>query len=257
MKPKTHPVITLEGVGKTYVTASQARVTALSDINLSIFPGDFVTIIGPTGCGKTSLLNLITGMTPCTVGILKVADDLKFGKTIGCVSQNYKLFPWLTVLDNVSFGLKMRRVPKKNRHDKARRLLNKVGLSDFEHAYPRELPGGMRQRVAIAQALAIDPKLLLMDEPFGALDDRTRMDIQNLLVNIWRQDHLTILFVTHNIDEAALLGQRVLVFSDRPGRIIADEQIRLERPRNRISDAFADVVINLRRHMYNTLNTDV
>lgn len=249
-------MITLEGVGKTYITDKKARITALGSIDLFVSHGEFVTIIGPTGCGKTSLLDMIAGMTPHTAGSLTLDRGLRLGKTMAYVSQNYKLFPWLNVLDNVSFGLKMQGLSKKERHEKARHLLDKVGLATFEQSYPRELSGGMRQRVAIAQALAIDPRLLLMDEPFGALDDRTRMDLQNLLVTIWQQDKLTILFVTHNIDEAVLLGTRVLVFSDRPGQIIADEQLELGRPRDRVDDEFADVVMTLRRNFYDSLKQE-
>lgn len=250
---KNNRLITMTAVTKHYQTDKNETVTALSDVNLTIEDGQFITIIGPTGCGKTTLLNLIAGILPCDDGTVTVANDLQLGKSIGCVFQNYRLFPWLNAMDNVAFGLKMQGMSKSLRHERARSLLQEVGLERFEKAYPHELSGGMRQRVAIAQALAIEPKLLLMDEPFGALDDRTRMELQNVLITLWRKHETTVLFVTHNLDEAVLLGNRVLTFSDRPGRLQDDTVIDLDRPRDRLSDEFSQIVMDLRKQLHGTL----
>jgi ABC-type nitrate/sulfonate/bicarbonate transport system ATPase subunit len=208
--------------------------------------GEFVTLVGVTGCGKTTLLNLIAGLDTADEGYLRLGQDLRFGDNIAHVFQHYTLFPWLTTISNVSFGLQMRGVRRSERHHRAAALLARVGLGGFENAYPHELSGGMRQRAAIAQALAIEPKLLLMDEPFGAVDDSTRTELQKMLTNLWQENQTTILFVTHNIDEAIVLGSRVLVFSERPGHIACEFEIDLPRPRDRMTEEFTDVFIQIR-----------
>ena len=248
--PDTPVILTVNGLSKTYRTDTNETVNALSDVNLTVTAGQFITMIGPTGCGKTSLLNIIAGMLTHDDGTVTIDPSLKVGRTMGCVFQNYHLFPWLNTVDNVAFGLKMRGLNKRSRNERARQLLEEVGLTGFEGSYPHELSGGMRQRVAIAQTLAIKPRLLLMDEPFGALDDRTRMDVQAMLVKIWEKHKITILFVTHNLDEAVLLGSRIIAFSDRPGRILADIPVDLDRPRERLGDDFSELVMTLRRQLH-------
>jgi len=236
----------LHKVGKVFRSDTGPMVKALDNVNLSVLQGEFVTLVGATGCGKTTLLNLIAGLDTADEGNLHLAQDLRFGDNIAHVFQHYTLFPWRTAVSNVSFGLQMRNVPRSERLTRAAALLAKVGLKGFEDAYPHELSGGMRQRAAIAQALAIKPKLLLMDEPFGAVDDSTRNELQQMLTNLWQENQTTILFVTHNIDEAVVLGDRVLVFSERPGRIAREFRINLPRPRDRMTEEFTDLFIQIR-----------
>lgn len=237
----------IHSVSKTFHSDSGRKVQALEGVNLLVRQGEFITLVGATGCGKTTLLNLVAGLDTPDDGYLRVGNGLRFGDNVAYVFQHYTLFPWRSALGNVAFGLQMRGVPRKQRKSRASDLLARVGLSGFENAYPHELSGGMRQRAAIAQALAIQPKLLLMDEPFGAVDDSTRSELQQMLTELW-QDHLpTILFVTHNIDEAIVLGGRVLVLSERPGKIDHEFKIDLPRPRNRMTKEFTNLFIKIRQ----------
>jgi NitT/TauT family transport system ATP-binding protein len=244
--PESSIMLELNGVSKTFYSDSGDKIQALEDLNLIVREGDFITLVGATGCGKTTLLNLITGLETPDDGVLSLGSNLRLGSNITYVFQHYTLFPWRSTLSNVSFGLQMRGIRRKERKDKALQLLSKVGLEGFENTYPYELSGGMRQRAAIAQALAIQPKLLLMDEPFGALDDSTRMELQRMLMKLWQENRTTILFVTHNIDEAILLGEKVLVLSERPGRIIREFNVELPRPRNSATKEFTDLFIKVR-----------
>lgn len=244
----------LRKVGKTFRSDTGATVRALEDVNLLVHEGELVTLVGATGCGKTTLLNLIAGLDTADEGYLRLGAGLQFGDNIAHVFQHYTLFPWRTAVSNVSFGLQMRGVPRTKRQIRATKLLARVGLKGFENAYPHELSGGMRQRAAIAQALAIEPKLLLMDEPFGAVDDSTRTELQQMLTDLWQENKTTILFVTHNIDEAIVLGGRVLIFSERPGRIACEFKIDLPRPRNRIAKEFTDLFIQIRKSLSGQLD---
>ncbi len=243
----TPPKVWLQGIGRTFVTDGGRTVNALEGVDLRILEGEFVALIGPTGCGKTTLLNIIAGLDQPTDGQVSLAPDLVRGRNMPCVFQHYTLFPWRTVLRNVAFGLQMQSVRHRERQHAARELLASVGLDKFEHAFPHELSGGMRQRAAIAQALAVAPRLLMMDEPFGALDDATRSALQQMLIRLWQERTLTVLFVTHNIDEAVMLAERVVIFSDRPGRPIADMKLDLPRPRDPSSRAFVDAFMEIRR----------
>ena len=236
----------LRKVGKTFRSDTGAKVRALENVNLLVRQGEFVTLVGATGCGKTTLLNLIAGLDTSDDGYVSLGEGLRFGDNIAHVFQHYTLFPWRTTVSNIEFGLQMRGVPRTERHNRAAALLAKVGLKGFENAYPHELSGGMRQRAAIAQALAIEPKVLLMDEPFGAVDDSTRTELQQMLTDLWQENQITILFVTHNIDEAIALGSRVLVFSERPGKIAYEFKIDLPRPRNGMTDEFTKLFIQIR-----------
>jgi len=209
-------------------------VTALENLSLEIPDKEFAVIVGPSGCGKSSLLYLLAGLHMPTVGHCRIGDSVINGSGAdrGMVFQGYTLFPWLSVQKNVEFGLSLSGMPVSERAAIARRFIADVGLDGFAEAYPNQLSGGMRQRVALARALANDPEVLLMDEPFGALDSQTRAIMQELLLKVWEQNHKTVLFVTHDIDEALLLGDRVYVMSARPGRIIETIDVEIERPRS-------------------------
>lgn len=215
-------------------TGTNGDVTAIDHVNLSVEESEFVMIVGPSGCGKTTLINMIGGLDSATSG--EVILDGKVvsgpGPDRGMVFQGYSLFPWLTVKKNVEFGLKMRKVPKEERSKKADEYIKLVGLEGFENALPKQLSGGMKQRVAIARTLANEPQMLLMDEPFGALDAQTRVVMQELLSKISRETKTTILFITHDIDEAVLLGDRIYVMSRRPGTIRDVLTVDLPKERN-------------------------
>jgi NitT/TauT family transport system ATP-binding protein len=203
---------------------------ALTDIDLTVRSGEFVCLVGPSGCGKTSLLRILAGLAQPTVGTARVAGR------VATVFQGQSLFPWLTAVENVEYGLRLAGVPKGERWRIATEQLRRVGLERFARAWPRTLSGGMQQRVNIARALAIDPDVLLMDEPFGSLDEQTRILMQEQLVALWQGSGKTVLFVTHSVDEAVAMGDRVCVMSARPGRIILDLPIDLPRPRTRYTD---------------------
>jgi NitT/TauT family transport system ATP-binding protein len=212
--------IVFENVGKTF----QARgkpVTALQDVNLAVRDGEFLVIVGPSGCGKSTLLDLLGGLSEVTSGRILVDGEPVTGPGLdrGIVFQQYALLPWRTAQSNVEFGLEANGVARRERAGKAREYLDLVGLSGFHDRYPHELSGGMKQRVAIARSLAFDPAVLLMDEPFAALDAQTRDGLQDELLRIWEKTGKTIVFITHGIEEAVYLGQRVAVLTSRPGRI--------------------------------------
>ncbi len=206
---------------------------AVSDLTLSVEPGEFVCLIGPSGCGKSTLLGALAGHIDVARGALNVDGAPVHGPhpERGIVFQHHTLFPWKSVLNNVAFGPKMRGVKRKQRREQAEEILKLVGLHDFVHRYPKQLSGGMQQRVEIARVLVNKPHLLLMDEPFGALDALTRMNMQELLLDIWSEVRTTIVFVTHDIDEALFLADRVVVMSHRPGRIIEQFAVPFARPR--------------------------
>jgi NitT/TauT family transport system ATP-binding protein len=208
-------------------------VEAIRRFTLMTTPGEFVALLGPSGCGKTTVLNAVAGFVDPTAGRVLVDGELvtRPGADRGMVFQQHSLFPWKTVLANVEFGLKMRGVGKTERTSQARTYLHLVGLAGFEHAYPGELSGGMQQRVGIARVLVNRPRVMLMDEPFGALDAQTRLTMQELLLGVWREVRTTVLFVTHDIDEALFLADRVVVMTARPGQIRDFVPVKLTRPR--------------------------
>ncbi len=219
-------------VGKTF-TKNQKDLEVLFNINLRVPEGEFISLLGPSGCGKSTLLNMVAGLDKPSSGTITISGKHVTGPGTDrvVVFQEAALFPWLTVLDNVCFGLKRLGLSKTETKQKASMTLKKVHLSKFLQAYPHELSGGMRQRVAIARALVMDPQILLMDEPFGALDEQTRLMLQKELEDIYLETKKTILFVTHNIREAVLLSDRIIVLGTRPGRIIKDLRVRAARPR--------------------------
>lgn len=209
-------------------------VLALDDVSLKVAKNEFCVIVGPSGCGKSSLLYLAAGLNDATSGVIKVdgREVIEPGPDRGMVFQSYTLFPWLTVRANIEYGPKRKGLPAEQRRQIVDQYLNEVGLAPFADHYPAQLSGGMKQRVAIARALANDPAVLLMDEPFGALDSQTRGTMQKLLLRVWERQQKTVLFVTHDIDEALVLGDRVLVMTARPGKIKAEITVDIPRPRS-------------------------
>ena len=227
--------LSIRGVSRSFASTSGGAPTiALQATDLGVAENDFITILGPSGCGKSTLLRIVAGLDVPSSGEVQLAGQRIVGPGAdrGMVFQSYTLFPWLTVRDNVCFGLNERGMPRSQQLDVAQGFLKKVGLVGFEHHYPKQLSGGMQQRTAIARALASGPRMLLMDEPFGALDHQTRELMQELLLGIWEAEKKTVLFVTHDIDEAVFMGSRVVVMSARPGRIKLDRTVGLPHPRS-------------------------
>ncbi|HZG63684.1 MAG TPA: ABC transporter ATP-binding protein [Rubrobacteraceae bacterium] len=216
----TKVAVEMRDLNLVYMSKNR-QVPALKDVNLSVEEGSFVCLLGPSGCGKTSLLRLIAGFRKPTSGLITLDGEPITGpdRQRGVVFQQPTLYPWLTVQKNVEFGLKMRKLPREERREIARRCIDTVGLQEFTQTYPYELSGGMKQRVAIARVLANDPRLVLMDEPFGALDAMTKEQMQQWVRGIWKTMHKTVVFVTHDIDEALMLGTKVVVMTNRPGRV--------------------------------------
>ena len=214
-------LIDIDGVSKTYALGNDRELTAIDRIALSIGEGEFVSIIGPSGCGKSTLLHMIGGFVPCSAGEIRVrgAAIHEPGPDRGIVFQHFALFPWKTVLGNVEYGLAERGVAKAERRRTAQSFIDMVKLNGFENTFPNRLSGGMQQRVAIARMLACEPSILLMDEPFGALDAQTRKIMQEELRELWQRFRKTVVFVTHDVREAVFLSQRVVVMSARPGRV--------------------------------------
>jgi NitT/TauT family transport system ATP-binding protein len=228
-------MIEIDHVSQTFQTSGRQSHLAISDISLRIEDGAFVSILGPSGCGKSTLLYIVGGFVNPTEGVAKVKGNVITGPgpDRGPVFQEFALFPWKNVLGNVMYGPRQQGVPRAEAEAQSRRLIEMVGLKGFENFYPKELSGGMKQRVAIARTLAYKPAVLLMDEPFGALDAHTRTRLQNDLLNIWERDRKTVLFVTHSVDEAVFLSDRVVVMTRAPGRIKEIVEIDLPRPRRR------------------------
>ena len=224
--------IDIAGMGVVF-NARGTMVEAVSAVDLQVRPGEFVSLIGPSGCGKSTLLNIVAGFVEPTSGRVLVDGDPVRGPSSdrGVVFQQYSLFPWLSVRKNVEFGLKMKGIPASQRETQARTLLGLAGLLAFENHYPDQLSGGMQQRVGIVRALATSPQVLLMDEPFGALDAQTRTVMQEILTNMWQQFRISVLFVTHDIEESIFLSDRIYVMTARPGRIKAEIKVPLPRPR--------------------------
>lgn len=227
-------ILSINGVSRSFSVTGRTATVALQATNLEVEENDFITILGPSGCGKSTLLRIVAGLDSQSAG-----EVLLDGKQIhapgadrGMVFQSYTLFPWLSVLDNVCFGLRERGMARAQQIDIAQSFIRKVGLGGFENHFPKQLSGGMQQRTALARALSNDPRILLMDEPFGALDHQTRELMQELLLGIWEAERKTVLFVTHDIDEAVFMANRVVVMSARPGRIKLDRAVNLPHPRH-------------------------
>jgi len=236
-------MIAIESLSKSFDTTRGTTHLALSDISLRVKEGEFVSILGPSGCGKSTLLYIVGGFVQPSAGTVSIAGRPVTGPgpDRGPVFQEFALFPWKTVLGNVMYGLLEQGVAKPQAEAKARALIGLVHLTGYEKFYPKELSGGMKQRVAIARTLAYSPSILLMDEPFGALDAHTRTGLQNELLEIWERDRKTVLFVTHSVEEAVFLSDRVVVLTRTPGRIKSIVDIDLSRPRRR-----ADLLVDRR-----------
>jgi NitT/TauT family transport system ATP-binding protein len=230
---RTAVLLTIENVTKTYESAA-GPVDAIGDVSLEVAEGEFVSIVGPSGCGKSTLMEIVGGLHPASSGEIRIDGTLVTATdpSIGIVFQQESAFPWRTVLQNVVFGLEMTGVGKGEREQRARDMIDLVGLKGFEERYPSELSGGMRQRVAIARTLVMKPRIILMDEPFGALDEQTRLILGEELLRIQEATHATTLFITHSFDEALLLSDRVIVMTARPGRIKTIVDNPLPRPRD-------------------------
>ena len=252
------PRLQVDKVSLRYQKPDGGMFTALEQVSFEVPDQQFAVLVGPSGCGKSSLLYLTAGLNEPTSGEIYVGGQQVQGPGAdrGMVFQSYTLFPWLTVRQNVEFGLKRRGMPAAQRKDIVDYYVNEVGLSNFADNYAKQLSGGMMQRVAIARALANDPQILLMDEPFGALDSQTRLQMQQLLLRVWGHSKKTVLFVTHDIDEAILLGDRVYVMGARPGRIKQILDVPIERPRT-LDMVMEHSFIDMKRKIFGLLHDDL
>jgi NitT/TauT family transport system ATP-binding protein len=249
--------LVLDSISKSFSLADGSTVDALSGISLAVADSEFVSVLGPSGCGKTTLLRIVAGLETPTSGTITLDGERIAGPSprMAMIFQEYSLYPWRTVIDNIEFGLEIRGMTREERKKRAIEYLDLVGLRDFAGRFPYELSGGMRQRVAVARALAIDPAILLMDEPFGALDAQTRNRLQRELLDIWEKTRKTVLFVTHSVDEAVYLSDRIVVLTPRPGRIREIVPIRLPRPRERTDVEFARIRRYVLDHVENMADT--
>lgn len=245
--------ISIENLNMVYETDKGDKVTALTDVNLEIESSSFVSLLGPSGCGKTTLLRIIADLIAPTSGSVSVGGmsptQARMARKLGMVFQSAVLYDWRSVLKNVEMPLEIMHLPRGERRDRAEHMLEMVGLKDFAHRYPYELSGGMQQRVSIARALAVNPGILLMDEPFSALDEFTREKLHDDLLGIWKENKMTVVFVTHNISESVYLSDKVVVMSPHPGRVSAVLDISLNRPRcaqMRETEEYYDYIAEIR-----------
>jgi NitT/TauT family transport system ATP-binding protein len=245
----------IDHLSKRYVKGGQEQVNSLSDISFEVEDSEFICILGPSGCGKTTLLRIIAGLDSPSSGLVLMNGSVidKPNPKLGMIFQDYSLFPWRTVNGNIAFGLEMQGTKKDQIQATTEKYLSLAGLSGFGNSYPNELSGGMRQRVAVIRALAVEPVVLLMDEPFGALDAQSRNKLQHDLIDIWEKTRKTILFVTHSVDEAVFLADRIVVLSSRPGHISEIVPVQQPRPRDRTSVEFAKI----RRHVLELINQNI
>ncbi len=253
------PLVEFKGAGKSFITTNNQVVRALQDVSFSLNVGEFVAIVGPSGCGKSTTLNLLAGLTDITQGqvLIDGKPPAEVDLNIGYVFQQDSVLPWKKVLDNIEIGLLLRKVPAADRRRRAEELIKVMGLEGFEDAYPVELSGGMRKRVALATTLAYDPVLLLMDEPFGALDALTRVILQDELLRVWQERSQTILFVTHDIGEAIAVADRVIVMTARPARIKIEYAIDLPRPRSAAEVRFEPRFDEIYKEIWNDLRPEI
>jgi NitT/TauT family transport system ATP-binding protein len=252
-------VIELKGVSKRFATPSGGIYTAIRDLDLTVAPGEFCAIVGPTGCGKSTTLTLVSGLERASAGTVEVAGVPVSGITpgVGFMFQNDAVFPWKSVLDNVAAGPRFRGRPKRLANEAARDWLRRVGLTGFEDRYPHQLSGGMRKRVALAQSLINEPRVLLMDEPFSALDVQTRSIMADELLALWEQTRPAVIFVTHDLEEAITLADKVVVLTAGPGRIKATFRIDLPRPRKAQEIRFTDEFVALYSEIWEALRSEV
>jgi ABC-type nitrate/sulfonate/bicarbonate transport system ATPase subunit len=252
--PSEPPKLSVQHLSKTFNYNGKQLLT-LDDINLHLAANEFVCLVGASGCGKSTLLKIIAGLIPPSTGQVLLDRTVVPGPGAdrGMVFQSYTLFPWRTVADNIGFGLELQGLSKRDRHQKIAHYLEIVGLTAFANAYPKQLSGGMKQRVAIARALANEPEILLMDEPFGALDTQTKEQLQQFMQNLWERTHITILMVTHDIEESIFLSQRIYVMSAHPGRIKAELHIDLPQHRD-LALKLDPEFIQIKRQVIETLS---
>jgi NitT/TauT family transport system ATP-binding protein len=250
------PLVSIRGLGRVFETAA-GPVTAIHDIDLDLRQSEFVAIVGPSGCGKTTLLRIIAGLETPTSGTIETAGLPSDRPANAMIFQGHSVFPWMTVRDNAQYGLAIRGAGKQERNRTVDRLLETVGLSSFSKAYLHQLSEGMRQRVAIARALAVDPELLLMDEPFGSLDEQTRFLLQDEVLRIWHETRKTVVVVTHSIDEALTLADRVIVMTAHPGTIKEVVPVQLARPREQATLRSDPEFGRLFGRIWETLRTEV
>jgi len=250
------PKLEVRDLSKTYPVQGK-RLSVLQEVSLQLYPREFVSIVGSSGCGKSTLLNIIAGLVSPSSGQV-IVDGRRVagpGSDRGMVFQHYTLYPWLTVAQNVAFGLQFRNMPRAEQQERVSYFLNVVGLTQFAKAYPKQLSGGMKQRVAIARALANEPAVLLMDEPFGALDAQTKEQMQQFLQELWEQTHITVMMITHDVEEAIFLSQRIYVMSARPGQIKREVLINL--PEHRELDLkLAPGFVAIKRDILHALRSD-
>ncbi|CDP51369.1 Choline ABC transporter ATP-binding protein [Devosia sp. DBB001] len=251
MDASLSPLISLRHVGKSF---KDGEVRAIEDISFDVRPGEFVSLVGPSGCGKTTILRLINGLITPDEGEVRVMGAApEPGPDLAMVFQSARLMPWRTVAGNIEFALALRGLNRKERQERALALLGAVGLRDFANAYPHELSGGMQQRVGLARALSVEPKVLLMDEPFAALDAMTREVLRNELLQMWSERRMAIVFVTHDIEEAVLLSQRIVLLRPRPGRVDEIVEVDLPEPRWQKDPRPLPAFIEMREHLWNRI----
>lgn len=248
------PRIEVKNINKQYASPDGQEVIALEDINLTIQDGEFVCIVGPSGCGKSTLLEIIAGLLEASKGEILLDGERVNGtsRDIGVVFQDASLFPWRIVERNITFGMEIAGLPKETRKKQLNKYINLVNLNGFEQKYPSQLSGGMRQRVGIARTLAMEPKVILMDEPFSAVDHLTRCSLQEELIQIWEREEKNILFVTHDINEAVFLANRIILLSPRPGRIQRIYDIPYPHKRNRNARELVDIAAQIMMDINNT-----
>ena len=253
--PNSIAKLEVQNVCKSYATRDKQKLTVLQEVNFQIFPREMVCLVGSSGCGKSTLLNIIAGLIPPSSGQVLVDGKLVTGRPgsdRGMVFQGYTLYPWLSVAQNVAFGLQFQKMPKAQQRDRVRYFLDVVGLWRFANSYPKQLSGGMKQRVGIARALANEPALLLMDEPFGALDAQTKEQMQQFLLELWEKTHVTVLMITHDVEEAIYLSQRVYIMDTHPGRIKLEIPISLPEHRD-LDIKLSSKFVEIKRQIIHTL----
>lgn len=252
MDNRSSPIISLSHVGKSF---KDGQIRALDNISFDVQPGEFISLVGPSGCGKTTLLRIMNGLIPADEGEVRVLGAAPVpGPDLAMVFQSARLLPWLTVAANVEFVLQLKGFSRGDRSARARALLGTVGLRDFAEAFPHELSGGMQQRVGLARALAVEPKVLLMDEPFAALDAMTREVLRKELLQLWSRRGIAIVFVTHDIDEAILLSQRIVLLRPRPGRVDEIVEVAFPEPRWKNDPRILPAFRAMREHLWSRIH---
>ncbi|MBW4662260.1 MAG: ABC transporter ATP-binding protein [Drouetiella hepatica Uher 2000/2452] len=252
-----HPKLEVRELFKSYPIQGKKQLMVLQDINFKLYPREFVCLVGSSGCGKSTLLNIVAGLVSPSAGqVLVDGRAVKGpGSDRGMVFQGYTLYPWLTVSQNVAFGLQLRKMPKAEQRERIAYFLNVVGLTQFANSFPKQLSGGMKQRVAIARAIANEPAVLLMDEPFGALDAQTKEQMQQFLMELWEKTHTTVLMITHDVEEAIFLSQRVYVMSSRPGRMKMEISVNLPEHRD-LEMKLSSEFLEIKREIVHALRDD-